>query len=405
MKKGWEWKTLGQICDFQRGLTYSKKDEVAFSSNIVLRATNIDLRTNTLDFSELKYIAEAVNVPPDKKVREGGLLVCMASGSKTHLGKVALVDQPYGYAFGGFMGQLLCSDAVLPRFLYYSLIGSEYQSFISGLSDGANINNLRFDVLATFGIPIAPLPEQRRIVGILDEAFAGLATAEANAARNLQNAREIFDSHLHAVFSQRGATRPPVPLRQCVEDIATGPFGSLLHKSDYEVGGIPLVNPINIEGEAIVPDDRKAVGRETAERLSRYVLKENDVVIGRRGEIGRCAVITSVEAGWICGTGCFVIRPTADTNPHYLAHLLRSKPYREQLEAVSERATMPSISNEDLGNLDIRIPPLPQQKMVLRSLNLVSAETQRVATLQQRKIVALGELKKSLLHQAFSGGL
>src|SRR6266852_564864 len=100
MRIGWKTESLGELCNFQRGLTYAKVDEVDLSCNIVLLATNIDLTTNLLDFSELKYINEKFVVAASKKVKKGSLMICTASGSKSHLGKVAFIDKDYGYAFG-----------------------------------------------------------------------------------------------------------------------------------------------------------------------------------------------------------------------------------------------------------------------------------------------------------------
>src|SRR5689334_18880428 len=102
MKNGWKTETLGELCEFQRGLTYAKGDEVEVSDNVVLRATNIDLATNLLNLHELRYISDKVVVPDSKKVKKGSLIFCTASGSKNHLGKVAYIDDDYGYAFGGF---------------------------------------------------------------------------------------------------------------------------------------------------------------------------------------------------------------------------------------------------------------------------------------------------------------
>jgi type I restriction enzyme S subunit len=252
---------------------------------------------------------------------------------------------------------------------------------------------------------LPPLSEQQRIVGLLDEAFASLATAQAHAAQNLQNARALFESHLNAVFTNRGNDELEKRLKEFVDDISTGPFGSLLHKSDYEVGGVPLVNPINIVDSKVVPDERKAVGEATAKRLSRYALQEDDIVIGRRGEIGRCAVISADQAGWLCGTGSFFIRPSNQMDPHFLGHLLRSPHYRKQLEQLSDRATMPSISNSDLANLVIAVPAVQRQKRIVSLLDDVVHETQRLESIYQRKLAALDELKKALLHQAFSGEL
>jgi hypothetical protein len=93
-----------------------------------------------------------------------------------------------------------------------------------------------------------------------------------------------------------------------VSEVLTGPFGSLLHKSDYVSDGIPLINPINIVDGQIIVGTEKTVSRETLNRLRSYALSEGDIVFGRRGEIGRCAVVGPEQAGWLCGTGCFFIR-------------------------------------------------------------------------------------------------
>ena len=181
MKPGWTTELLGELCEFQRGLTYAKSDEVDISDNIVLRATNIDLKTNLLDFSELRYISDKVLVPDNKRVKKNSLIICTASGSKSHLGKVAYIDDDYGCAFGGFMGMITPKNGLLPRYLFHILTSDTYKDFISELSDGANINNLKFDDLKTFQIPHPDRPEQLRIVRILDEALDGIATAKANA--------------------------------------------------------------------------------------------------------------------------------------------------------------------------------------------------------------------------------
>jgi type I restriction enzyme S subunit len=125
MKQEWEVKTIGDVCEFQRGLTYTKSDEVDVSDNIVLRATNIDLSTNLLSFDELKFISNKVVVPRSKIVKKGAILICTASGSKSHLGKVAFVDGDYGYAFGGFMGMLAPLNGLLPKYLFHLMTSED----------------------------------------------------------------------------------------------------------------------------------------------------------------------------------------------------------------------------------------------------------------------------------------
>ena len=168
MKQGWEIKKLGEVCSFQRGLTYSKDDEVESSNNCVLRSNNIDFDTMSIVLDELKYINEDIAVSEDKKVKPNTILICMSNGSKQHIGKVAFIDRNYGYAFGGFMGLITPKDSVSPKYIYYSCLTSAYKHFLAGIGNGANITNLKFSDLSQFTLPIPPLAEQERIVAELD---------------------------------------------------------------------------------------------------------------------------------------------------------------------------------------------------------------------------------------------
>ena len=405
MKSTWPLQPLAHICEFHRGLTYSKSNEIDFSDNIVLRANNIDLATNTLNFSELKYIEDSVVVPAAKKARKDSILICTASGSKSHLGKAAYIDDDYGYAFGGFMGQLTPNSSMNGRYLFHALTTPNYKDFIRKLSDGANINNLKFDDLKQFTIPVPPLPEQRRIVAILDQAFAAIATARAHTEQNLRNARELFESQLAAVFSQRGAGWVETTLGKASGGVFTGPFGSLLHKSDYIENGIPLINPAHITRTGITPDWSKTVSQTTAERLSNYLLSEGDLVIGRRGEMGRCALVTSTEDGWLCGTGSFIIKKSKQCDGRYLLNYLRSASCKQRLKKMAGGAVMPNLSNTDLGNLSLLLPPLKEQASMMEKIDALHQQSQTLQSLAQRKLAALDELKQSLLQQAFSGQL
>ena len=198
---GWQKKKLGDVCEFYRGLTYTKNDEVSFSKNIVLRANNISLLHNKLNFEELKYIQNKIKIKNEKIVKKGALLICTASGSKKHLGKIALIDKNYNYAFGGFMGQLIPNKNILSKYFYYCLITDSYKNFIKNLSDGTNINNLKFKDLQIFKIPIPPLAEQKRIVAVLDKTFTTIDEIKNNTEKNLANTKELWQSYLQQSFN------------------------------------------------------------------------------------------------------------------------------------------------------------------------------------------------------------
>ena len=170
MKQGWEYKKLGEVASFFRGLTYSGKDEVSFSNNIVLRSNNIDLNTNTINFDELKFISDSIIIPKDKKLKKNSIFMCMSNGSKLHLGKVAFIDKEYPYAFGGFMGLIVPKeDELMPKMAYYYFCSQKFKTYLSSIGNGANINNIKFVDIAKDTIPIPPKSTQLSIVSELDK--------------------------------------------------------------------------------------------------------------------------------------------------------------------------------------------------------------------------------------------
>ena len=410
MKKGWQIKTIGDVCEFQRGLTYAKGDEVDISDNVVLRATNIDLATNLLIFDELKYISDKVCVPESKKVKKGSLMICMASGSKSHLGKVAFIDDDYGYAFGGFMGMLTPQDGLLPKYLFHLMTSGDYKDFIGALSDGANINNLTFDKLKVFPVPVPPLAEQQRIVGLLDEAFEGLATAKANAQKNLQNARALFESHLQSVFTQRG----PGWVETTLGDICDFLNGFAFKSGDAVAESqTQLVRMGNLYGNQLDLDRSPVFYPDSlATEHSRYVLEEGDIIMSLTGTTGKEDYGFAVRIP-DCGHTLLmnqrimkfdaIRREIIDDG--YLLHYLRSRCFLDILYPMANGTRQANLSSVTMKLLPVPLRSLKEQKAIAAKLDALVAETQRLASLYEQKLAALEALKKSLLHQAFAGEL
>jgi len=312
-----------------------------------------------------------------------------------HTQAVKLID--FDFVVGADGVKILKPKPFLdPRYFYYFLIGHPVKAL--GYAR-------HFRLLKKLEVAIPSLAEQKRIVAILDEAFAGIETAITNTEKNIANAREVIDARLAVLFANRHQNWICGPLNDFVELVSTGPFGSLLHKSDYVSDGIPLINPVNIQGDSIVPDPNKRVDKEGFKKLRAYVLRAGDIVIARRGEIGRCAVISQEQDGWVCGTGCFFIRPSKKTDPCFLAHLLRSRPYREKLEQSATGATMLNLSNKVLAGLPVSMPAIDEQKKIADYISGFETDCLKISAVQKRKIYLLGELKQSLLQKAFSGEL
>ena len=412
MKTGWKTELLGELCEFHRGLTYAKTDEVEVSDNVVLRATNIDLTTNLLDFAELKYINDMVAVPDSKKVKKGSLMICTASGSKIHLGKVAYIDDDYDFAFGGFMGMITPKSDLVPRYLFHLMTSEAYKDFIGALADGANINNLKFDDLKLFPVPHPALPEQKRIVAILDKARECIATAIANAGKNLHNARALFESYLQSVFTQRAEAWDRVTLetlmeRQWIESHLDGNHGAdYPRKEEFISEGIPYISANCITDERVDMSRAKYLSPIRAALLRKGIAKNNDVLFAHNATVGPVAILRTDEEKVILGTSLTYYRCNVKhIVPEYLAHYMRSFGFKRQYLQVMRQSTRNQVPITKQRKLYHVIPPLEEQKQIIGALDGLLENNQRVTSLYQRKIVALDALKASLLCQAFTGQL
>lgn len=382
---GWQTRPLGEVCGFQRGLTYSKSDEVDRSHNVVLRAMNIDLASHLLDFAELKYISDQVVVPPSKKVQKDSLLICTASGSKTHLGKIAFIDHDYGYAFGGFMGMLTPNADVVPKYLFHLMTSEAYEDFIGALAAGMNINNLKFDDLRQFPVAYPPVPEQQRIVGILDEALAAIAAARVNTEQNLRNARELFRSHIDTVFAQGVEQWPAKPLGELCTILDNQRIP--ITKRDRASGDIPYYGATGVQ-----------------DHVHGFIFDEPLVLVGEDGAKWGPGEVSAYGVSGKCWVNnhAHVLRP----DPHilldsWLIYFLN----RSDLTEFVSGLTVQKLNQGNLREIPVPVPPLSVQSRLTKAALDVELETQRLVSIYERKLAALDALKQSLLHQAFTGAL
>ena len=187
----------------------------------------------------------------------------------------------------------------------------------------------------------------------------------------------------------------------------TGPFGSALHKSDYVSEGIPVVNPADIIQGHVVAG--KMVSPLTRDRLSSYVLASGDFIIGRRGEMGRAAIITDDEDGWLCGTGCFFAHMPQRVIPNYWRLLFSSPLVVNQLESKSVGTTMKNLNLDILGNLLIPIPPHSEQARIcshaFKAFEMITQYGAFESARERLDAELPDRLRKSILQLAVKGEL
>jgi type I restriction enzyme S subunit len=185
-------------------------------------------------------------------------------------------------------------------------------------------------------------------------------------------------------------------------EISTGPFGSALHQSEYVLDGIPLVNPSHMVNGRIQPDRTVTVSADTANRLASYRMKDGDIVMARRGEVGRAALVTEIEDGWLCGTGSFFLRFHSEVFREYIILLLQSQSVRRFLAGEAVGITMGNLNHGILKRMPLAIPPLAEQHRIVAKVDELMAlcdqlETQLTSTAADRR-----RLLEAVLHEALS---
>lgn len=194
-------------------------------------------------------------------------------------------------------------------------------------------------------------------------------------------------------------------LRDAIQQLRTGPFGSAVHKSDYVIGGTPLINPMHINEGEIQPSQDMTVGPVKAAALRDYQLQTGDVIIGRRGEMGRCAVIQSEQAKWLIGTGSMALTPSIALDSRFLQKFLSSVGVVATLEGNAIGSTMVNLNQSILLNLSCRLPPLPEQRRIVAKIDSIAGKS-RCARDHLDHIPRLVEkYKQAILAAAFRGDL
>ena len=179
----------------------------------------------------------------------------------------------------------------------------------------------------------------------------------------------------------------------------TGPFGSALHKSDYTEDGVPVINPMHIIDGKITPTRTMTITEDAAKKLSEFRLKAGQVILGRRGDMGRCAVIQNHQDGWLCGTGSVVIRCDSKTNADYLQRVISSPKVVSSIEQASVGSTMINLNQGTLSKLRIQLPPLSEQRAIAQALGDVDA---LIAALD-RLIAKKRDIKQATMQQLLTG--
>jgi type I restriction enzyme S subunit len=279
---------------------------------------------------------------------------------------------------------------------------------IEKLRIGAAQQNLSLTQLKNLYVPLPPLPEQQRIVSILDRAFAAIDKAKANAEQNLQNAKELFESSLQGVFEKKGDGWEEKQLDE-VCSIGDGNYSSKYPKaSEFVKSGVPFLTATNLKNGTVLLEGIRFISKEQHSTLTKGHIIQGDLVIVVRGSsTGNNSIVPhSYEGSNLNSQLAFLrVKDRAYLDSDFLFAVFNSPQVMKKVKAKISGAAQPQLPNNKLLEISIHIPSLKEQQTIVSQLDALRSETQKLEAVYQKKMDDLEELKKSILQKAFAGDL
>jgi type I restriction enzyme S subunit len=346
------------------------------------------------EFGTSRPVIREWTTNPLRLAHRTDVLLCVVGAT---CGKINLGEE---CAIGRSVAALRPNTSLLDQMYLYYFMLTLVEQLRSG-SVGAAQTVISKEMVENVEIPLRAIPEQRRIVGILDEAFEGIATAKANAEKNLQNARALFESHLQSVFAQRGEGWVERRLDEISKDFGRGKSKHRPRNDPQLYGGkYPFIQTGDVRNSDHVITTYGQTYSEAGLAQSK---------LWPKGTLCITIAANIAETGILGFDACFpdsVIGVVVDdriTSTKYLEYLLRS--FKTILQAEGKGSAQDNINMGTFENQRFPFPSVKVQAELVTTLDSLREETQRLATIYRQKLAALDELKKSLLHQAFSGDL
>lgn len=401
MKAGWQTRTLGEVCGFVRGpFGGSLKKSIFVEDGFAVYEQQHAIYNQ---FEDIRYFISDVKFKEMQRFElRPNDLIMSCSGT---MGRVAIVpDNIQRGIINQALLKLTPSSAILSTFLKYWMESISFQESLKEQSGGAAIQNVAsVSILKAIKIPLPPLPDQQRIVGILDEASDGIATAKANTEKNLQNANALFESYLRSVFGKRCEGWQKIRLGDMVERLTNGYVGPT--RNIYCDTGIPYLLARHVKRNSLNFDGKTFVTESFNIKNKKSILKAGDVLLVQSGHIGHSAVIPQEHEGHNCHA-MIVITPTpGKLTGKFLSWYFESPSMQEMFEDMRTGSTIKHLNCGDVIELMIPTPDLAEQRSIVEEVEALRGETRGIEAIYQQKLTALDALKKSLLHQAFTGQL
>jgi type I restriction enzyme, S subunit len=392
--EGWRWSLLTDLARLESGHTPSRRHPEYWGGTIPWigisdaracdgkRIEDTEEKTNELGIEN-----SSARVLPEKTV-------CLSRTAS--VGYVVVMGRPM--ATSQDFVNWVCSKQLDHNFLKYLLIAEDED--LLRFASGSVHQTIYFPEVKAFYICHPLLPEQQRIVGILDEAFEGIATAKANAQKNLQNARALFKGRLQLVFTQRGKGW----VEKQLGALGTTQTGSTPKTSETDNYGnfIPFVKPADFNADGSLDYENDGLTKKGLS-AAREVAAGSTLMVCIGATIGKCgyndrAITTNQQIN--------ALTPLKGASNKFVYYQMLTEDFQRRVLLSSGQATLPIINKSRWSTLTVALPPTwEEQQQIVADFDSLREHTQHLASLYEQKIAALEALKKSLLHQAFTGQL
>ena len=363
------------------------------------------VKNSSLNFDGKTFVSEGFNQKNRKSILKAEDVLLVQSG---HIGHSAVVP---GSHEGHNCHAMIVISPIKARlsgdFLSFYFNSREMRERFAEIRTGSTVPHLNGRDVKELQIPLPTLPEQKRIVTILDEAFAGIATATANAEKNLQNARELFESHLQSAFTKKGEGWVEKPINKFAKVLNGFSFKSGDFSQTNEVKSIKIAN---VGVKAFVQESSSYLPKKFSTQYGNYRVDKGNIVIA----LTRSIISTGLKVAIVPDDydGALLNQRVAAINSdesiilqQFLYSFLSTKQVVNFVKKQANTLMQPNLSIKDLKNLLVPCPPKNIQKDIVAKIEALSAETKRLEAIYQKKLDDLAELKQSILQKAFAGEL
>lgn len=400
LPKNWEIRKLGEVCEIVGGGTPSRANKSFFGGNILwLTPTEIDKVVVKTIFDSREKITELGLQKSSAKIIPAGSVLL---SSRATIGNVAIAGTEFTTNQG--FASFICPARLYNKYLAYWL--KCIKKTLNDNAKGTTFKEISKSEIKNLTFPLPPLAEQERIVAKIEELFSELDAGTESLKRARQQLKIYRQAVLKWTFEERKENYKHYLLKDISEKIQIGPFGSQLHREDYIENGIPLINPTHIKAGKIVADSSYTITVEKRDSLQNYILQNGDVIMGRRGEMARCGLVTEKENGWFCGTGSLYFRPNSKlVDSTFLHNYLTSDPVKKYLEENAGGTTMANLNGKIVKNIPIFLPSIAEQQRIVQEIESRLSVCDKLEETIHTNLKQAEALRQSILKKAFEGKL